>query len=106
MKASHILHLSSNTRIMQFVNRTCTKNTKSRYWNITPGLVIPSEEMTASFDVDISLNKTEDVWYDDAYIKDYTGVVNLTAGEHKAVLKAILTMQKNIGKSRRHIPLV
>ena len=44
------------------------------------------ESMTASFDVDIAgLNKTDDVWYDDAYIKDYTGIVNLTAGEYQAV---------------------
>ena len=58
------------------------------------------EEMTASFDVDISsLNKTEDVWYDDAYIKDYTGVVNLTAGEHKAVLKAINDAEKYLAKA-------
>ena len=56
--------------------------------------------MTASFDVDISsLNKTEDVWYDDAYIKDYTGVVNLTAGEHKAVLKAINDAEKYLAKA-------
>lgn len=53
------------------------------------------EDMTAGFDVDISsLNKTDDVWYDDAYIKDYTGVVNLTAGEHKSVLKAINDAEK------------
>ncbi len=53
------------------------------------------EEMTASFDVNLSsLNKTDDVWYDDAYIKDYTGVVNLTSGEHKAVMKAINDAEK------------
>ena len=53
------------------------------------------EDMTASFDVNLSsLNKTDDVWYDDAYIKDYTGVVNLTAGEHKAVMKAINDAEK------------
>ena len=51
--------------------------------------------MTASFDVNLSsLNKTDDVWYDDAYIKDYTGVVNLTSGEHKAVMKAINDAEK------------
>lgn len=58
------------------------------------------EDMSASFDVDISsLNQTDDVWYDDAYIKDYTGVVNLTAGEHKAVLKAISDAEKYIAQS-------
>ena len=58
------------------------------------------ESMTASFDVDIAgLNKTDDVWYDDAYIKDYTGIVNLTAGEFKAVTNAINDAEKYITKA-------
>ena len=58
------------------------------------------ESMTASFDVDIAgLNKTDDVWYDDAYIKDYTGIVNLTAGEYKAVTNAINDAEKYINSA-------
>jgi hypothetical protein len=48
------------------------------------------ENMSASFDVDLSsLNKVDSVWYDDAYIKDFTGIVNLTTGEYQAIQNAI-----------------
>mgnify|MGYP006256974083 CR=1 FL=1 len=48
------------------------------------------ENMNASFDVDLSsLNKVDSVWYDDAYIKDFTGIVNLTTGEYQAIKNAI-----------------
>lgn len=58
------------------------------------------EEMSASFNVDLSkLNKVSSVWYDDAYIKDFTGIVNLTTGEHQAVQKAIQDAESYIGKS-------
>tara|TARA_X000000950_G_scaffold286722_1_gene396465 strand:- start:12175 stop:14067 length:1893 start_codon:yes stop_codon:yes gene_type:complete len=48
------------------------------------------ESMNASFDVDLSgLNKVDSVWYDDAYIKDFTGIVNLTTGEYQAIKNSI-----------------
>tara|TARA_B100001027_G_scaffold216942_1_gene195302 strand:+ start:2101 stop:3993 length:1893 start_codon:yes stop_codon:yes gene_type:complete len=48
------------------------------------------ESMNASFDVDLSgLNKIDSVWYDDAYIKDFTGIVNLTTGEYQAIKNSI-----------------
>ncbi len=58
------------------------------------------EEMSASFNVDLSkLNKVSSVWYDDAYIKDFTGIVNLTTGEYQAVQTAIKDAESYIGKS-------
>ena len=58
------------------------------------------EEMSASFDVDLSgLNKVSSVWYDDAYIKDYTGVVNLTTGEYQAIESAIQDAESYIQQS-------
>ena len=55
------------------------------------------DSMTASFDVDISgLQKTSSVWFDDAYIKDYTGIVNLTTGEFQAIQKAINEAKKHL----------
>ncbi len=55
------------------------------------------DSMTASFDVDISgLQKTSSVWFDDAYIKDYTGIVNLTTGEFQSI-------QKAIGEAKKHL---
>jgi len=58
------------------------------------------DSMTASFDIDIeSLNKTPDVWFDDAYIKDFTGVVNLTKGEYANVTQAINDAEKYINSS-------
>jgi hypothetical protein len=48
------------------------------------------QSMNASFDVDLSgLNKIDSVWYDDAYIKDFTGIVNLTTGEYQAIKNSI-----------------
>ena len=58
------------------------------------------DSMTASFDIDLaSLNKTSEVWYDDAYIKDFTGVVNLTQGEFANVSQAINDAEKYINAS-------
>ena len=58
------------------------------------------DSMTASFDIDLtSLNKTPEVWYDDAYIKDFTGVVNLTQGEFANVSQAINDAEKYINAS-------
>ena len=58
------------------------------------------EEMSASFKVDLSkLNKVSSVWYDDAYIKDFTGIVNLTTGEYQAVQTAIKDAESYIGQS-------
>jgi len=58
------------------------------------------DSMTASFDIDLaSLNKTPEVWYDDAYIKDFTGVVNLTQGEFDNVSQAINDAEKYINSS-------
>ena len=58
------------------------------------------EEMSASFDVDVSdLNKVSSVWFDDAYIKDFTGVVNLTTGEYQAVQNAIQDAEKYLSQS-------
>ena len=58
------------------------------------------DSMTASFDIDLaSLNKTPEVWYDDAYIKDFTGVVNLTQGEFDNVSQAINDAEKYINAS-------
>jgi uncharacterized protein YeeX (DUF496 family) len=58
------------------------------------------EDMSASFKVDLSkLNKVSSVWYDDAYIKDFTGIVNLTTGEYQAVQKAIQDAESYIGQA-------
>ena len=40
------------------------------------------DNMSASFKVDLSnLNQTADVWFDDAYIKDFSGIATMTAKE-------------------------
>lgn len=58
------------------------------------------DSMTASFDIDIaSLTRTPDVWFDDAYIKDFTGVVNLTTGEYAGITQAINDAEKYINSS-------
>ncbi len=58
------------------------------------------DSMTASFDIDIgSLTKTPDVWFDDAYIKDFTGVVNLTTGEYTGITQAINDAERYINSS-------
>ena len=47
-------------------------------------------EMTASFGASVAgLNKTPDVWFDDATYKDMTGRATLTSAENKALSKAI-----------------
>ena len=58
------------------------------------------DSMTASFDIDLeSLAKIPEVWYDDAYIKDFTGVVNLTQGEYANVNQSIADAEKYINAS-------
>ena len=49
-----------------------------------------SSEDNASFGADVSkLNKTRNVWFDDAFFKDTTGVVTLTTSEAKEVQSLI-----------------
>ena len=56
------------------------------------------DKMSASFKVDISnLNQTSDVWFDDAYIKDFSGMATMTAKESEAVDSAIADAQKYLG---------
>ncbi len=53
------------------------------------------DKMSASFKVDLSdLNETPDVWFDDAYIKDFSGMATMTAQESEAVENAIADAQK------------
>ena len=53
------------------------------------------DKMSASFKVDISdLNQTPDVWFDDAYIKDFSGIATMTSKESDAVDSAIAEAQK------------
>jgi len=55
------------------------------------------ENMTASFRVDLSdLTPTADVWFDDAYIKDYSGMATMTAQESAAVDSAIAGIEKDL----------
>ena len=50
-----------------------------------------------SFKVDISsLNETSDVWFDDAYIKDFSGMATMTAQESTAVENAIADAEKHL----------
>ena len=56
------------------------------------------DKMSASFKVDISnLNQTSDVWFDDAYIKDFSGMATMTAKESEAVDSAIADAQRYLG---------
>ena len=56
------------------------------------------DNMSASFKVDLSnLNQTADVWFDDAYIKDFSGMATMTAKESEAVDSAIADAQKYLG---------
>lgn len=56
------------------------------------------DKMSASFKVDLSeLNQTADVWFDDAYIKDFSGMATMTAQESEAVDSAIADAQKYLG---------
>ena len=58
------------------------------------------DKMSASFKVDISdLNQTPDVWFDDAYIKDFSGMATMTAQESEAVENAIADAQKHLNSS-------
>lgn len=67
------------------------------------------ETMTASFGVNVSgLNQTNDVWFDDATYKDYTGVASLTPSEDakiKKYLTATLATMDKIGQQRFDIIL-
>ena len=59
------------------------------------------ETMSASFEVDLSaLTRTKEVWFDDAYIKDFTGIVNLTTGEYQSISNAINDAEKYIQQSQ------
>jgi len=52
-----------------------------------------------SFNVDISkLNKTPDVWYDDATYKDYTGVASLTPEEDNFLKQEIIAAKARISE--------
>lgn len=59
-------------------------------------------EMQASFGASVSgLNKTSDVWFDDATYKDYTGIATLSNSENAKMLdtvKSVTQMTKRIGK--------
>ena len=56
------------------------------------------DNMSASFKVDLSnLNQTADVWFDDAYIKAFSGMATMTAKESEAVDSAIADAQKYLG---------
>lgn len=65
------------------------------------GASIP--EMQASFGADISgLNDVADVWVEDAYYKDYTGVATLSDQENKQISQDIANMKaalKSINKA-------
>ena len=53
--------------------------------------------MSASFKVDLSeLNQSADVWFDDAYIKDFSGMATMTAQESTAVENAIADAEKHL----------
>ena len=57
------------------------------------------ETMQASFGVNVSgFNQTQDVWFDDATYKDYTGIASLTPEENSTITKYLQstasTMQK------------
>ena len=55
------------------------------------------DKMSASFKVDLSdLNQTADVWFDDAYIKDFSGMATMTAQETESVENAIADAQKHL----------
>mgnify|MGYP003303082842 CR=1 FL=1 len=56
-------------------------------------------DMTAQFGASIEgLNDTPDVWFDDAYIKDFSGMATMTAQESEAVENAIADAQKHLKK--------
>jgi hypothetical protein len=58
------------------------------------------EDMTASFGADIStLNKTNDVWFDDATYKDYSGVASLTDKEDAALKLGVAATSDAISKA-------
>ncbi len=55
------------------------------------------DNMTASFRVDLSnLTPTPDVWFDDAYIKDYSGMATMTAQESAAVDSGIAQIKSSL----------
>ena len=55
------------------------------------------DNMTASYRIDLSkLTPTPDVWFDDAYIKDFSGMATMTAGESAVVDSGISEIQSNL----------
>lgn len=66
-------------------------------------------EMTASFGAEVSgLNRSKDVWFDDATYKDLTGVASLTPQENRqiaSVLRAGATTLKKVEKNKFDIIL-
>lgn len=55
------------------------------------------ENMSASFGFDSSeLSKTSNVWFDDAIIKDYSGIANFTKTESKKINQLLDTVEGNI----------
>lgn len=55
------------------------------------------ENMSATFGFDSSsLSKTSNVWFDDAIIKDYSGIVNFTQSQTKKINDLINTVESSI----------
>ena len=55
------------------------------------------ENMNASFGFDSSeLSKTSNVWFDDAIIKDYSGIANFTKTESKKINELINTVEGSV----------
>jgi hypothetical protein len=55
-------------------------------------------DMQAEFGADISgLNKTSDVWVEDPYYKDYTGVATLTDAENAQITQDVAKMKGALG---------
>lgn len=60
-------------------------------------------EMTASFGASVAgLNKTKDVWYDDATYKDLTGLASLTPEEDRALSAAIKGGRSTLSKIKKN----
>lgn len=60
-------------------------------------------EMQASFGASVAgLNKSADVWYDDATYKDLTGRASLTPEENKALASSIKSGQSTLSKIKKN----
>lgn len=56
------------------------------------------QNMSATFGFDSSeLSKTSNVWFDDAIIKDYSGIANFTKTESKKINDLINTVEQSVG---------